>query len=152
MAEKGFITADGRYFQVIDGRKVSLADYPAGTVEVPLRPGAGWVWAGDAWRDETPPPPPPDLSPAKFEFMLALSGFDDVWEALQSAAKAQGDMFTYATLKAERARPVFRLDVTIKLVASLADQAAAVAPNVDLNAEVITAAWMQAAEYRGAGA
>jgi hypothetical protein len=162
--EKGFILPGGQYVQAIDaGEKrddegnvtrpeITAADYPEGTQEVPLRPGAGWRWTGAEWVDETPPPPPPDLSPAQFAYMLALTGFGDVWAAMEAAAKEAGDRATYATLQAERARTVYRLDATLAMVEALADQAAAVAPETDLSADAIRAAWLQAAAYQGAGA
>lgn len=98
------------------------------------------------------PAPPPDLSPAQFAYMLALSGFGDVWDAMERAALDAKERQTFATLKAEKARTRYRLDRTLAMVAAMADQAAAVAPEVDLSADAITAAWYHAADYKGAAA
>ena len=101
-----------------------------------------------------PPPPPPEpevLDPAQFEFMLALTGFGEVWEGLEQAAKDAGDMVTFAALRAERRRRNFYLDVTLAVVGQFRRQAAQIAPRVDLSDEAITAAWEQAAEWKGLG-
>ena len=115
--------------------------------------GEGWpgqVRAGDGF--ETPPPPPSDadriLSPPQFAFLLALTGFDEVWDALEAAAKT-GDRVQYAALRAERARPRFRLDVTLGIVAKFRNMAELIAPDVDLSETAIRAAWEQAEQYGG---
>lgn len=97
-----------------------------------------------------PPPPPTDeeryLSRVQFEHMLALSGFDDVWEALEAAAKP-ADRAQFATLKAERARSRFQLARTLLVVATFRDTAAQLVPGFDLSDATIRAAWDQAENY-----
>jgi hypothetical protein len=164
MIEKGFILPGGAYVQAIDAAErrdedgeiirpeITAADYPEGTIEVPLRPGPGWRWTGAEWVDETPPPPPPEppeLSRAQFDYLLALTGFGAVWDALADNAEAAGDRETFARLKAERSRSRFRLDVTLAVVAQFRDQAAQIAPDIDLSDEAIRQAWTKAADYRG---
>lgn len=102
-------------------------------------------------------PPPPVITDAdrvltrpQFAFLLALTGFDDVWDALGAGAKAGGDMVSYATLKAERDRSAFRLDRTLGIVAQFRATAAQIAPDVDLSEAAIRAAWDQAEAFKGA--
>ena len=101
--------------------------------------------------DAAPPPPaePRFLTPPQFEFLLALTGFGEVWDALADAAKAQGDMATFAALRAERVRSRFLLDVVLSVVDRFRDQAAQIAPEVDLSEAAIMAAWDQAEVYGG---
>lgn len=66
--EKGFILPGGQYVQAIDaGEKRddegkvtrperTAADYPEGTIEVPLNPGPEYDWDGSQWV-HTPPDP-----------------------------------------------------------------------------------------------
>lgn len=113
----------------------------------------GWSYDGQAF---TPPAPKPVtdadrvLSRPQFAFLLARTGFDDVWDALQVGAKGQGDLTTYATLKAERDRSSFRLDRTLTIVTQFRTTAAQIAPDVDLSDAAIRAAWDQAEEFQGA--
>lgn len=99
------------------------------------------------------PPPPPDLparlSPPQFEFLLTLTGFGDVWDALADQAKATGDLHVYAALRAERKRSRFNLDRVLKVVAAYADAAAQIAPDVDLSETAIRTAWEQAEQFEG---
>ena len=149
--EKGFILPNGQYVQAIEAAHLSAADYPAGTVEVPLRPSAHHHWEGGAWVYRAPPYAPRDLTPAQFEYLLALTGFGAVWDAIAGDAAAGGDMVTYAALMAERKRSRFRLDTVLSVVAQFADQAAAIAPEVNLSETAIRAAWKKAEEYGGLG-
>lgn len=48
MTEYGFYNAATGYWQTV-GDKPDLSAYPAGTVEVPIKPGAGWTWNGSQW-------------------------------------------------------------------------------------------------------
>jgi hypothetical protein len=55
--EKGLFHPSRGYWQTTDEPPQSAIDgYPAGTVEVPLKPGAGYEWDGSAWV-YTPPDP-----------------------------------------------------------------------------------------------
>lgn len=101
---------------------------------------------------EPPPPPPTDderfLTPVQFEYMLANAGFDDVWGALEVAAKP-ADRAQFAMLKAERVRPKFQLARTLQIVATFRDTAAQLVPGFDLSEAAIRAAWDQAETYGG---
>ena len=60
----GFLAPDGRYWQTDDHPPEALrAAYPAGTVEVPLRPGPDHAWIGEEWvyQELDPVPLPPDF-------------------------------------------------------------------------------------------
>ncbi|WP_197716235.1 tail fiber assembly protein [Cereibacter sphaeroides] len=51
--ERGFYNPSRRYWQAIsDPDSETRATYPEGTVEVPLKPGAGFTWSGEAWVPE----------------------------------------------------------------------------------------------------
>ena len=90
------------------------------------------------------PAEPPVLDAPRFEYMLAYTGLDDVWDALFAALR-ESDRAAYASLKAQRAKGVFHLDVTLALVETYRSQAEQAAPDADLSAETITAAWDAAA-------
>ena len=123
--------------------------------DLPEAGAAGIGWAYDAATGEFTPPEPverfADLSRRQFEFMLALTGFGDVWNALAEGAKAAGDMVTYASLVAERAGSKFRHDVTLATVAKFRAAAAQIAPDTDLSDEAISASWKLAEKFKGAG-
>jgi len=116
--------------------------------------GEGWPGQVRTTKGfETPPPPPPSdadriLSPPQFAFLLALTGFDEVWDALEAAVKVT-DRVQYAALRAERARSRFRLDDTLGIVAKFRKIAAQIAPDVDLSETAIRAAWEQAEGFVG---
>ncbi len=86
----------------------------------------------------------PILSPARFAWMLAFTGLDDVWEALEVLLK-ETDRASFATLKAQRAKSEFHLPATLKMVKSFRAIAEAAAPNADLDEASIRAAWALAA-------
>lgn len=55
--EKGFFHAARGYWQTLGEPPAHiLAAYPEGTVEVPLKPGAGYEWDGTAWQEVAPDP------------------------------------------------------------------------------------------------
>jgi hypothetical protein len=55
--EKGFFHPSRGYWQTAGEPPKHVIDgYPEGTVEVPLKPGAGYEWDGSAWV-YTPPDP-----------------------------------------------------------------------------------------------
>ena len=163
--EKGFILPDGRYLQVIEARRVSVdengqevvteitaADYPEGAQEVPLRPSAAHEWTGTEWAHNPalePPAPPEYLTAPQFEYLLALTGFGDVWDALAARALETGDRGLCAALKAERSRSRFELVNVLAVVEQFRDAAAQIAPDVDLSETAIRAAWQDAKAYRG---
>ncbi len=91
-------------------------------------------------------PGPPVLTPRQFEWLLAMTGLEDVWAAVEQGAKAT-DRRLYAGLRAQRSSGAFLLNTTLtfKNEPAVAAVAASVAPEVDLSDEAITEAWMQAA-------
>lgn len=55
MIERGFFHPDAGYWQTIcDPDSSTLASYPAGTVEVPIKPGDGYSWDGFQWVKDAP--------------------------------------------------------------------------------------------------
>lgn len=50
MSDCGFFHPGRGYWQTIsEPSPEMLASYPAGTVQVPLKPGAGFTWTGNTW-------------------------------------------------------------------------------------------------------
>jgi hypothetical protein len=106
--------------------------------------------AGEVTIPDAPPPPdpgPPELTPRQFEWLLAHTGLEDVWDAVQAWAKADGNRALYAGLKAQRAASVFVLATTLAFKNEPAVLAitAAVAPDADLSDDAVRAAWDLAA-------
>ena len=59
--EKGFFHPERGYWQAkAEPSAEVLAAYPAGTVEVPLKPGANFEWVGGSWQVVPPVPPSMD--------------------------------------------------------------------------------------------
>lgn len=102
MSEHGFYHPTRGYWQTTDtpGAEI-LAAYPAGTVEVPLRPSADHQWQNGAWVYVAPPPPPvvvPDMV-SKLALVKAMRemGPDGqpatgatIWDAVKAAIAAAG--------------------------------------------------------------
>lgn len=64
MAERGFYHPLRGYWQTTNEPPQHILDgYPAGTVEVPLKPGADYEWTGSAWVEM--PPDPAEVLAAK---------------------------------------------------------------------------------------
>jgi hypothetical protein len=84
-----------------------------------------------------------DLSPRRFEYLLALTGLDDVWAALEAELKAT-DRAMFAQIKAQRSALSFSQEKTLGLIAVFADTAKRVAPDADLSDDAIKAAWVDA--------
>lgn len=59
--------------------------------------------------------PLPDLNSAQFAFLLALSGFETVWDGLEAAMRA-ADPVSYATLKGLRASDSFGFERVMALI------------------------------------
>lgn len=57
--EHGFFHPDRGYWQTTnEPPEHILAGYPDGTISVPLKPGADYVWENGEWVDKTPDPEP----------------------------------------------------------------------------------------------
>lgn len=83
---------------------------------------------------------PADLSPAQFEWLLAFTGLGDVWDKIEAAIK-DTDRATYAAMRMQRRRSVYKLDVTLQEVAKMRPVVAQIAPDVHLSDAEIKAAW-----------
>lgn len=91
MTEFGFYHPDHGYWQAISGTLDDLlAECPQGTINVPLKPGADYVWQGGEWVYVAPTPVVPDRVTAnQFGKQLAAAGLMDqvqAWVAQQDAA------------------------------------------------------------------
>lgn len=144
--ERGFFHPSRGYWQTTGtpGADI-LATYPEGTVEVNLKPGAGFDLVAGKWVEIVTPKLDPILDPPRFEWMLAFTGLETVWAALEAALR-DTDRLAYATIRAQRAQARFRLPVTLALVDQFRAVAEAAAPGADLSEGAIRAAWAMAAE------
>lgn len=116
--------------------------------EVPFLPDQpGSVWDGSKWVAVDLPNSAPVLTPSRFEWLLAFTGLDEIWEALEEAVRGS-DRATYATLKAMRRSQSFRLSATLEMVDTFRAQAVALVPDIDLSETAIRAAWEQAANVK----
>ena len=108
--------------------------------------------AGEVTIADAPPPDPgpPELSPRRFEWLLAFTGLDDVWDAVQARAKAEGDRRRYAGFKAERMSGRFDFSAIRAFAGDPAVQAAAAErPHIDLSDAALRRAWDLAADAKG---
>lgn len=83
------------------------------------------------------------LSPARFSFLLAITGLEDVWTSLETHVKAT-DLSTYAMLRAHKNAASFRLSKTLAILKQLKPMTDRIAPDTDLSEKAIRAAWTQA--------
>ena len=68
--EQGFFHPERGYWQTISEPSPEvLASYPADTVQVPLKPGAGFTWTGNTWA---PPEPVAPAAPTRAEQVSAI--------------------------------------------------------------------------------
>lgn len=66
--EHGFFHPDLGYWQTISEPSAELvATYPAGTVQVPLKPAEGYAWNGVQWMPPEPVPPTREQQVADIE-------------------------------------------------------------------------------------
>ena len=86
----------------------------------------------DAYAD-----PLPDLNRAQFAFLLALSGFDLVWDGLETALQ-KADPHSYATLKGLRASDSFRFDLVLAMIEVYRDRLPQV---TDLSRDEVADVW-----------
>jgi hypothetical protein len=84
-----------------------------------------------------------DLSPRRFEYLLAYTGLDDIWAALEAELK-DTDRAAFAQIKAQRSALSFSQAKTLGLVALFKDTAKRVSPEADLSDNAIKAAWIVA--------
>lgn len=85
----------------------------------------------------------PVLNPAQFAFLLAATGYDDLWSGIEAKAKAV-DLQAFATLRGLRARDSFRWDETLRLIGQFAEflpEGAVIDP------EALADYWLRAAAF-----
>lgn len=83
------------------------------------------------------------LSPAQFTYLLASTGLEAVWEAVEAHTKTEAPD-TYALLRANSQAGSFRLARTLELLAQMKPLTDALATGVDLSEATIRAAWATA--------
>lgn len=138
---KILVDADGKLIGVFAGVEPDGESFEADT----LPPASHYRWIQGEWVEgELPAAPTPVLDAPRFEYLLARTGLEDVWDALFAALR-ETDREAYATLKAQRAKGQFHLDVTLTLVGQYRDAAQQTAPDADLSEGAIRAAWDMAA-------
>ena len=139
-----YVDKTGKYLGYFDGKA------PSDATALDVAPETATdLWNGTEWT-KNPNADAPSLTSAQFEWLLAYTGFADLWEALEKAAKGE-DRVRYAALKAERANTEFRLKRALAVVATFRPIAAQIMPEIDLSDDAIKAAWMQAADFKGIG-
>lgn len=73
MTEAGFYHPELGYWQAVGGEpEALLSTYPAGTVQVPIKPGADFEWLNSEWVYVAPPPPPAPDRVSSRQFKLQL--------------------------------------------------------------------------------
>jgi hypothetical protein len=117
--EKGFFHPDRGYWQTVsEPTAETLATYPAGTVEVPLKPGANFDWVDGEWSAIAPPPAPvPNLSFAQLMIGLVSEGW---------ITTAEGEAWLTGTLPA----PVLALIATLPDAQQFPAKARALRPTI----------------------
>ena len=145
MTIRYYVDEAGKFLGVFgDGaRPASTAPY----FQVPTPPEDGRdIWDGKDWVSPIPSVDPRDynLTPAQFTWLLAVSGLDDVTDAVLAHAKAN-NRSQFADLKMALSRKAFHFDITMGLIG---DMAAAIPAGVDVSPETIAGLWMQAKEKR----
>lgn len=141
--EYGFYHADRGYWQTTCRPCAEiLASYPAGTVEVPLKPGAGYEWDGETWI--APPEPSvddlrahmPPISKRQLRLTLVRNGIslDSVAQAIAGIEGEQDRVETQ--IEWEDATEFERLHPRILMIADA----------LGLTAEQIDTMWQEAIE------
>ena len=145
--EKGFYHPERGYWQTLSEPSESVvAAYPLGTLQVQLRPDQDYQYINGAWVYVEPEPAPyvaSDLSPRRFEYLLAVTGLGYVWDAIQADLEGR-DVEAYAQLAAQRSAGSFSQVKTLAFVAMFKPTADKVAPDIDLSDAAIKAAWKKA--------
>ena len=145
--EKNFYHPERGYWQTLsEPSEKTVSSYPLGTVEVAIRPSQDHQYIKGSWvyvEPEAVPYVASDLSPRRFKYLLAYTGLDDVWSALEAELK-DTDRAAFAQIKAQRSALSFSQAKTIGLVEMFADTAKRVVPNADLSSDAIKVAWIVA--------
>lgn len=106
------------------------------------------IWR-QAWRTEPAPEPEPvveavpDLSRPQFEYLLALTGLETIWDTLEAAVKGE-HLQLYAMLRGSRVRETFRFEVTLEMIESFRPF---LPEGFALDEETLRPLWLQAAAF-----
>ncbi len=127
--EIGFFHPSRGYWQTIGQPSAEVAaTYPAGTVQVPLKPGPAFMWNGTAWvaaADDTPPTT--QITFAQLLIGLVAEGW---------ISEAEGDAWLTGTPPA----PVLALIAQLPEAQRFAAKARAVRPSVVLRNDPLVVA------------
>jgi hypothetical protein len=128
--EKGFFHPDRGYWQTVtEPSAETLAAYPEGTIEVPLKPGADFDWVDGAWQ---PVPPQPAPVPQSITFAQLLIGLvSEAW-----ITEAEGEAWLAGTLPA----PVLGLIATLPPEQRFPARARATVPSEVLRTDPLVSA------------
>lgn len=96
-----------------------LASYPAGTVEVPIKPGETYEWDGSAWVDNPPDPAAVLAEKRSLAFVSRAAFFIGVWKA-GILSRSDAEMGSRGEMPTD-----FTLALTAAVVASQITQAEA---------------------------
>lgn len=135
-AEELSLIYPGSRFIILDGPlpagdMPASADFEAGTFTV-----------------EAPSIPDPTLDRRQFNWLLAKTGLDAVWDEVEKFA-ATYDRELYADLRFEAANREFHLDVTLAFIAEIEPLISSLVPDADLSPETIVGFWYEAAGKLG---
>lgn len=83
------------------------------------------------------------LNPIQFQWMLAFTGLEDVWELVKQYLK-EHDRATYAYVRAQEVQVQYRFEVTMSQISQLAPVISSVAADYDVSEPAIRAAWILA--------
>ena len=126
-------------------RPVQRPVAPQGYTYVEGLPESGYqTWVLAPVPVSTEPQELPHLSPVQFTYLLAISGLDDVWDALEAQTKLV-DRKLYATLKASRSSESFHFNETMDMIQIFTPY---LPPDtVPLDRETLEPLWMEASAF-----
>lgn len=84
------------------------------------------------------------ISSVRFRYLLALTGWEDVWSDVEEYLKAN-DRNKYAVLTAQKNAQSYRLSVTLKFLSDVKAITDQLHPNIDLSEATVREAWENAA-------
>ncbi|MCX2721846.1 hypothetical protein [Roseibium salinum] len=141
--ETGFFHPDRGYWQTVSQPSAAIRmSYPAGTVEVPIKPGANYEWIDGTWIYT--PPPPPTLKELREamppvtarQFRLGLINASRALEAVDAAIAAISD-------ETERARALVEWEYATQF-SRLAPFVVSLAPSIGFTEDEFDTLWQEA--------
>lgn len=84
------------------------------------------------------------ISSVRFNYMLAINGWEKVWSDIEEFLSQQEDKTLYARLFAQKSATFYRLSVTLKFLEGVKSYVSQLHPNVDLSETTVRKAWEEA--------